>query len=108
MAYSIFVLMLCTFVSSYIIQKVIEEKASKLAELLMVSVKPLAMLLGKILAVMTYVFGLIVSLLAVMVASYAVTGRFADTSVVINQFTAMGINAESFRLSPAAVLVLLA
>lgn len=108
MAYSIFVLMLCTFVSSYIIQKVIEEKASKLAELLMVSVKPLAMLLGKILAVMTYVFGLIVSLLAVMVASYAVTGRFADTSVVINQFTAMGINAESFRLSPTAVLVLLA
>lgn len=107
LAYSIFVLMLCTFVSSYIIQKVIEEKASKLAELLMVSVKPLAMLLGKILAVMTYVFGLIVSLAAVLAGSYVLTGRFADTSVITNQFAAMGINAESFRLSPIAVPVIL-
>lgn len=107
MAYSIFVLMLCTFVSSYIIQKVIEEKASKLAELLMVSVKPLAMLIGKILAVMTYVFGLIVSLAAVMIVSYVLTGHFADTSVITNQFAVMGISTESFRLSPIAVLVIL-
>ncbi len=106
MAYSIFVLMLCTFVSSYIIQKVIEEKASKLAELLMVSVKPFAMLLGKILAVMTYVFGLIVSLIVVIGGSYMITGRFIDTSVITEQFAAMGINAESFRISPAAGLVL--
>lgn len=51
--YSVALLILCTFVSSFIIQKVIEEKASKLAELLMVSVQPLALLVGKILAVMT-------------------------------------------------------
>ncbi|SDG44381.1 ABC transporter permease [Marvinbryantia formatexigens] len=108
MVYSIIVLMLCTFVSAYIIQKVIEEKASKLAELLMVSVRPLAMLLGKILAVMTYVFGLIAVLIAAMGISCVITGRFIDISVITGQFAAMEINSESFRLSPLAVLVLLA
>jgi len=66
MIYSVALLILCSFAASFIIQKVIEEKASKLAELLMVSVSPLAMLVGKILAVMTYIFGLIAILVAVM------------------------------------------
>lgn len=106
MTYSIFVIMLCTFVSSFIVQKVIEEKASKLAELLMVSVKPLAMLLGKILAVMTYVFGLMVAVVAAIAASYVITGRFADTSVLTEQFAAMGLNSEAFRLSPVTAVII--
>lgn len=104
--YSVALLILCTFVSSFIIQKVIEEKASKLAELLMVSVQPLALLVGKILAVMTYIFGLVVSLAAVMGISYAVTGQFADTSVMRQQIAASGISADILNISPVTVLIL--
>lgn len=106
MIYSVALLILCSFAASFIIQKVIEEKASKLAELLMVSVSPLAMLVGKILAVMTYVFGLIASLVAVMGISYVITGRFADTSVVRQQIEAAGISSEILQISPVTVLIL--
>ncbi len=106
MIYSVVLLILCTFASSFIIQKVIEEKASKLVELLMVSVSPLAMLVGKILAVMTYVFGLIVSLAAVAGISYVITGQFADTSVLQQQAGASGIFSDILQVSPGTVLVL--
>ncbi len=106
MIYSVALLILCSFAASFIIQKVIEEKASKLAELLMVSVSPLAMLVGKILAVMTYIFGLIASLVAVMGISYVITGQFADTSVLGSQIAAAGISSEILQISPVTVLVL--
>lgn len=106
MIYSIALLVLCTFVSSYIIQKVIEEKASKLAELLMVSVSPLAMLVGKILAVMTYILGLVGSLAAVMGLSYVITGQFADTTVLKQQIAAFGFSLGTLQVSPATALIL--
>lgn len=106
MVYSIALLIVCTFVSSYIIQKVIEEKASKLAELLMVSVSPLAMLVGKILAVMTYILGLVGGLAAVMGLSYVITGRFADATVLQQQLAASGISSETLQISPVTALIL--
>lgn len=106
MIYSVALLIVCTFVSSYIIQKVIEEKASKLAELLMVSVSPLAMLVGKILAVMTYILGLVGSLAAVMGLSYVITGRFADTTVLQQQIASSGISSETLQISPVTALIL--
>lgn len=105
--YSVALLILCTFVSSFIIQKVIEEKASKLAELLMVSVSPLAMLVGKILAVMTYIFGLVASLAVVMSVSYVITGRFVDTSVLRQQIAVFGISLETLQVSPVLVVILI-
>lgn len=106
MIYSVLLLILCSFSASFIIQKVIEEKASKLAELLMVSIRPLAMLLGKILAVMTYVFGLLAALAAVAGISYVITGQFADTSVLWKQMVSTGISSEILRISPVTALVL--
>lgn len=106
MIYSVALLILCTFVSSFIIQKVIEEKASKLAELLMVSVSSLAMLVGKILAVMTYILGLVLSLAAVVGLSYVITGRFADTSVLYRQIAESGISMETLQVSPVTALIL--
>lgn len=106
MIYSMALLILCTFASSYIIQKVIEEKASKLAELLMVSVSPLAMLVGKILAVMTYIFGLVAGLAAVMGLSYVITGQIADTSVLLQQIASAGILGGTLQVSPVTALIL--
>ncbi|NLU24500.1 MAG: ABC transporter permease [Clostridiales bacterium] len=67
--YAIVVMMLCMISTAYIIRAVIEEKSSKLVELLMISVKPMALLTGKILAVMTYIFGLMIAMLGAFVLS---------------------------------------
>ncbi len=50
--YSILAMILCLMSASYVIRAVVEEKDSRLVELLLVSVKPMALLAGKILAVM--------------------------------------------------------
>ncbi|MCR5249361.1 MAG: ABC transporter permease [Lachnospiraceae bacterium] len=55
MLYSIIVMILGSLTASYVISSVMEEKTSKLVENLLVSVRPLALVFGKILAVMTYV-----------------------------------------------------
>lgn len=48
--YGVIVLILVMLSSSYIIRSVVEEKASRLVESLMLSISPLALILGKILA----------------------------------------------------------
>ena len=54
-AFSILIFMLISFSTSFIVRAVVQEKSSKLVELLMVSVKPLALITGKILAAMCLV-----------------------------------------------------
>ena len=105
--YSIFVLFTCVFSSAYIIRSVIEEKASKLVETLMVSVRPLALILGKILAVMTYIFGLFVLMIGGVIVSYYVCGQFMDVSGIGSVFAGMGITTESMRLTFGTVIVVL-
>ncbi|MBR4209390.1 MAG: ABC transporter permease [Lachnospiraceae bacterium] len=58
--YGILVMILSLFSTTYIVRTMIEEKASRLIETLLLSVKPLALIFGKILAVMTYVVMVIV------------------------------------------------
>ena len=54
-AASILVMFISVLASSYIVRSVTEEKVSRLAETLIVSVDPFALALGKILAVLSYV-----------------------------------------------------
>ena len=60
MLYSIVLMILVALTGSYVVSSVMEEKMSKLVENLLVSVRPLALILGKILAMMFYVFSMIV------------------------------------------------
>ena len=62
--YSILAMILCLMSASYVIRAVVEEKDSRLVELLLVSVKPMALLAGKILAVMAFTFGWLPAMLA--------------------------------------------
>ena len=62
--YSILAMILCLMSASYVIRAVVEEKDSRLVELLLVSVKPMALLAGKILAVMAFTFGWLLAMLA--------------------------------------------
>ncbi|WP_426348719.1 ABC transporter permease [Alloiococcus sp. CFN-8] len=103
--YSIIVLILTMFSITYIIRSIIEEKASKLVETLMVSIKPLGMIVGKILAVMAYVFGLIVSIALSLLISYKVTGVFLDTSPISNALADFGLNSELLNIGPITIIV---
>ena len=58
-AFVLIVLVVASLSSSYIVAAVNEEKSSKLAESLLVSVRPMALLLGKIIAMLSFVFGTI-------------------------------------------------
>ncbi len=56
LGYSIIVMIISIFAVTYIVRAVVEEKASKLVEMLMVSVQPLALLVGKIILPQWYIF----------------------------------------------------
>jgi len=79
--YSIVVLMLVMFSTSFIVQSIVEEKASKLVELLMVSVKPLALILGKILATMCFMLVAMLALVVGVVGSGALLSFFYETTL---------------------------
>ena len=80
--FSILLLMLITFSISYIIRAIIDEKSSKLVELLMVSIPSEALIFGKILAVMTFIFSMLLATIAALAVSFFVSGIFIDTSFV--------------------------
>lgn len=106
-AYSILVLILCMFSSSYIIRAIIEEKDSKLVEVLMVSVKPLALIAGKILAVMTYIFLLLVTLLGGFALSWFTSSKFLDVSSIGHLLQQSGITSGALNISPMTIVIIL-
>ena len=60
MGFALIIMVVASLSSSYIISSVNEEKTSKLAETLLVSVRPMALLLGKVLGMLLFVAGTIV------------------------------------------------
>ena len=58
--FSILIFLVITLSNSYVITSVTEEKQSKLAENILVSVRPMALLMGKIFGMLTYVFMILV------------------------------------------------
>lgn len=103
--YSILVMVVSLYASSYIVQTVVEEKTSRLVETLMISVRPLALILGKILAVMIYVFA--------MMAFYGICGVLSN---VISRtllgggspgelLGSMGIPLAELNINPGTVAV---
>ena len=107
LGYSIVVMMVSIFAVTYIVRAVVEEKASKLVEMLMVSVQPLALLVGKILAAMAYIFGYILLFLAGIGISWLVSSRFMDVSAISDMMAASGFSMNLLNLSPATVLIVL-
>lgn len=105
--YSIVVIIVSIFSVTYIIRTVVEEKASKLVELLMVSVKPLALIVGKILAAMAYVFGTFVLLLLGFGVSYFVSGFFMDVSDFGSAISGVDLSSGFLNLGVDTVLVVL-
>ncbi len=105
--YSIFVMMLSTMAASYIARAIVEEKASKLVELLTVSVRPLALILGKILAVMVFIFGMFLAIILAFFLSYTVSSNFLNVSSFSQLLSSFGIGSQGLNLSPMTVLIVL-
>lgn len=105
--YSIAVMIVCLFSCTYIVRAIVEEKSSKLVETLMVSVSSSALILGKILSVMTFIFAMVALLLASFGLSYLVTGMFMDTSVIARSLAQMGLSADLLHLGPGLIAIVL-
>lgn len=87
--YSILAMILCLMSASYVIRAVVEEKDSRLVELLLVSVKPMALLAGKILAVMAFTFGWLLALLAGLGVSCGLTAGLMGPGVLQKQLSGL-------------------
>lgn len=87
--YSILAMILCLMSASYVIRAVVEEKDSRLVELLLVSVKPMALLAGKILAVMAFTFGWLLAMLAGLGVSCGLTAGLMGPSVLQKQLSGL-------------------
>ncbi len=61
LTFSIIIFLICSMSTSYVIASVTEEKTSKLVESLLVSVRPAALLLGKVLGMMSYVMLILIT-----------------------------------------------
>ena len=87
--YSILAMILCLMSASYVIRAVVEEKDSRLVELLLVSVKPMALLAGKILAVMAFTFGWLLAMLAGFGVSCRLTAGLMGPGVLQKQLSGL-------------------
>lgn len=103
--YAIVVMMLCLMSASYVIRAVIEEKGSKLIELLLLSVQPLALLMGKILAAMVYTLGLLALLLASWTGSLALTAAIFGSDSVSNITGVIASVLPELQLDPLHLLL---
>ena len=102
--FAVVVLILIIYSSTYIIRAVLEEKASKLVEMLMVSVKPLALIMGKILAVMTYIFGLLSIVAISTFLSAKISPKIMGSPV---SFEAIGFDLSGIRFDlPTFILII--
>lgn len=97
-AYSIIVMIVCIFSCTYIVRAIIEEKSSRLVETLMVSIRSEAMIMGKILAVITFVSVMVISIVVAFALSYFVTGMFMDTSFIGRMLENAGITSQTMNL----------
>lgn len=104
--YAIVVMMLCLLSSSYVIRAVMEEKGSKLVELLLLSVQPLALLTGKILAAMVYTFGMLLLMVCAWAGSLAITAAIFGADAVGGILSVLRGVLPSLQTDPVHLLVL--
>lgn len=94
MAYCFILMLVITLSASFIAMSVVEERASKLAETLLMSVDPVALLMGKILAMMCYTLLMIVG----MVTGFLVSNAFTSTFIIKGKHGAAAKMASALNL----------
>ena len=106
MFYSIFIYMLASLSMAYIFQQCMEEKTSKLVEMLMVSLSPTALLLGKLLAVTAFIFIGIGLVIAGLLISVVITGQITDMSTAKEMLSSLlRFDPTSLHLSAGTIIL---
>ena len=105
--YSVAVLMLCTLASSFIIRTVVEEKSSKLVEFLLVSVEPLALLAGKILAIMVCVLIIMALMISGTLISNYISVEYFDLAGVGDILSQMNISLDLYNLGFELIFIVI-
>ena len=103
LGFSVLLIMVSMISVNFVIRSVVEEKTSKLVDLLLVSVKPGALLLGKVLAALVYSLLYFACLLGGALLSRTIFGLFMDMSGVDSYLGGI----LKLNLSPDVLLVLL-
>lgn len=103
--YAIIVMILCTYAATYIVRIIVEEKSSKLVELLMVSVQPLALVLGKILAMMTYIFGMFAAMALCIVLSMGINKAMGGEAAALSALS--GFDFSLLRLDAGTIVIVI-
>lgn len=75
-------MMICMMAGSQVASSIIVEKSSKVVEYLLTSIKPLAIIVGKVLAMLCVVMTEIVGLIVVFAASNAITGQKTGENIL--------------------------
>ena len=95
LGYSIIIFIVVSMSSSYIITSVTEEKQSKLVENLLVSVRPMALLMGKVIGMMSYVvLVLVCGAIGSNISNYVMKNVFDITN---EEFGGQGFNFSIFK-----------
>lgn len=109
MAYCVILMLVITLSASFIAMSVVEERASKLAETLLMSVDPVALLMGKILAMMCYTLLMIVG----MVTGFLISNAFTSTFIIkgkqgaaAQMASALNLDTIFAVLSPLNIVIL--
>lgn len=109
MAYCVILMLVITLSASFIAMSVVEERASKLAETLLMSVEPVALLMGKILAMMCYTLLMIVG----MVTGFLISNAFTSTFIIkgkqgaaAQMASALNLDTIFAVLSPLNIVIL--
>lgn len=103
LGFSVLLIMISMISVNFVIRSVVEEKTSKLVDLLLVSVKPGALLLGKVLASLIYSLLYFTCLLGGALLSRTIFGLFMDMSGVDNYLGSI----LKLNLAPDVLLVLI-
>jgi ABC-type Na+ efflux pump permease subunit len=111
--YSIAIMILVSMSVSYVISSVMEEKTSKLVENLLVSVRPLALIMGKVFAMMVYVVSMLLcgafaSGISSGISAY-MFGRGSDASASAAEMAEIAQQmdySQIFGLNPLRLLAL--
>lgn len=104
--YSVILLMISVFASSYIVRAIVEEKSSKLVETLLVSINSKNMILGKILAVMTLLTIKLILIVLGFYASYKITGLVVGERILRGAWMNAGIPSMIFNLGFINILLM--
>lgn len=105
--YSVLVTLMGSLAMGYIFQLCVDEKSSKLVELLMVSISPAALLFGKILAVTLFLtVGIAVALLGLCI-SYLLTKSTGSTQFLTTLLDAMSISNIIHEVSVGTLIIML-